>query len=472
MRQTTRFRDVVHILCWESVFAVAFDAWVSPAYLSGLAGELKISVGLLSVVAAIPWIGASGQILGVWSFDKCTSVKWYVLGMAGLGRAFWLIPLVLSLYWGSQSYYYGAVFPAATWFVITATCASLSSLISCASMNAWMYWVKILLPNKFQGRFFGYRQRFTTAAVILTNLVAATLVDWKPQGYHVGLGLLCTLALLSGLISILLNSKVHDVPVERPSNEHPRSLKELFGTPFKDRGFRKFLLYGVAFNGSLQFAGSYFPYYFTKELHLPMSYFALWSGIASLGCFLASNYWGRRIDKTGLPFEVLRITSLAIALAPLVYLIKSPEIIKIIAPLEYLFSGLAWSGFLLAQTKILLRLSPIGDSAAYFSVYATLCGLSGAIFTFLGGQLVQVLVARGEFRLFWLIATVMRLLMMQLSLTESEPKGNGNKKFSFIRGWSASASKVPPLLQAEEELLQTEEKPKISIREPLSLPEA
>ncbi|MEO5970186.1 MAG: MFS transporter [Bdellovibrionia bacterium] len=281
--------------------------------------------------------------------------------------------------------------------------------------------------------------------------------------YHLGLGLLCCLALLSGFISVLLNSRVHDVPVERMPNEQSRSFRELFRTPFKDPGFRKFLLYGVAFNGSLQFAGSYFPYYFTKELHLPMSYFALWSGIASLGCFLTSNYWGRRIDKTGVPFEVLRITSFAIAVAPLVYLIKSPEIIKIVAPIEYLFSGLAWSGFLLAQTKILLRLSPMGDSAAYFSVYATLCGLSGAIFTFLGGQLVEFLIARGEFRSFWLIAAVMRLLMMQLKLTETLP--NEGKKISLSGRLFKTSDGEPALLQAEE-------KPNGSVREPLRLPEA
>ncbi|MEO5970084.1 MAG: hypothetical protein ABIQ95_09165, partial [Bdellovibrionia bacterium] len=214
MEKTTRFRQIVGILCWESIFGVAYDAWISPSYLSGLAGELKISLSLLSVVAAIPWIGASGQILGVWAFDHCTSVKWYVLGLAGLGRVLWFIPLGLGMYWGSQSYYHGIPFPADTWFIIASICACLSTTIIAASNSAWMYWVKILLPSKFQGRFFGYRQRFTMAAVILANLVAMPLVDWAPGGYHLGLGLLCTLALLSGTLSVTLNSKVHDVPVE------------------------------------------------------------------------------------------------------------------------------------------------------------------------------------------------------------------------------------------------------------------
>lgn len=428
MSNSPRFREVVGILCWESVFSVAFDAWVSPAYLSGLAGELKIGVGLLSVVAAIPWVGASGQILGVWAFDKSTSVKWYVLGMAGLGRAFWLIPLGLGIYWGSQRYYHEIPFPAATWFVIAAICACISSMIVGASMNAWMYWVKRILPNKFQGRFFGYRQRFTTAAVILTNLVAVALVDWSPQGYRVGLGLLCFLALLSGALSIALNAKVHDVPHERTPQSQTRSLRDLFARPLKDRKFRNFLLFGVAFNGALQFSGSYFPYYFTRELHIPMSYFALWSGIASLGCFLTSNFWGKRIDKTGVPFDILRFTGAAIALSPLVYLFKSPDLIIILAPIEYLFSGLMWSGFLLAQTKILLRLSPAEDSAAYFSVYATLCGLSGAIFTFLGGQLVQFLIERGQFRYFWLIASILRVLVLMLKVKGTLPDPGQDKE--------------------------------------------
>jgi hypothetical protein len=464
MGKTTRFRKIIGILCWESIFGVAFDAWVSPSYLSGLAGELKISLSLLSVVAAIPWIGASGQILGVWAFDHCTSVKWYVLGLAGLGRALWFIPLGLAIYWGSQSYYNGARFPADAWFIIASICACLSTMIIAASNSAWMYWVKMLLPQKFQGRFFGYRQRFTMAAVILANLVAMPLVDWAPGGYHLGLGLLCSLALVSGILSVSLNAKVHDVPVENISEKRFRSFREIFGLPLKDRAFRKFLLFGVAFNGALQFSASYFPYYFTSELHIPMSYFAFWSGISSLGCFLASNYWGKRIDRTGLPYEVLWYTSLAIALAPLLFLFRSSEVIKIIAPLEYLFSGLVWSGFLLAQTKILLRLSPKGNSAVYFSVYATLCGLSGAIFTFLGGQLVQFLMNRGEFRLFWLFGSALRLFVLQLRLTDDLPNRKPHNNFWWLfsnRSYSLEEASLQSDRKLEDRIREKERQPEM-----------
>jgi MFS family permease len=86
-----------------------------------------------------------------------------------------------------------------------------------------------------------------------------------------------------------------------------------------------------------------------------------------------------------------------------------------IAPIEYFIYGLAWSGFMLAQTKLLLKMSPNNSSnecAAYFSIYATVSGISGAIFTFLGGQLVQQLSESGGFKILWILGFVTRIAIL------------------------------------------------------------
>jgi hypothetical protein len=132
--------------------------------------------------------------------------------------------------------------------------------------------------------------------------------------------------------------------------------------------------------------------------------------------------------------------------------VKNPNLVKLIAPVEYLCSGLAWAGFLLAQTKILLRLSPERDSAAYFSVYATLCGLSGAVFTFLGGQVVQVLVGYGEFRMFWLLSTVVRVFALLLCPTETIALMETNEEPSETWSYSLAPVILPPDSQSERRL--------------------
>ncbi|MFZ9596751.1 MAG: MFS transporter [Bdellovibrionia bacterium] len=420
------FRRVIHFLCWESVFAVAFEAWMSPALLSGLAGQLHLKVEYLSWIAAIPWIGSVGQILGVVAFQRSRSVKTYVLTLAALGRLIWFLPLVAAGFWVSKSWVSqvqadGASvgksleFPVLSWLFLVAVCSCFSSLFNAASMNAWMVWVRHLLPMKFQGRFFGYRQRFTTAAIILANFFAALFVDWTHHGYYLGLVLLCVAALVCGGVSLALNAKVRDVEAESLPMQQARSIGETLKEPFFDPHFRSFLIFGALFNGILQLASSYYPYYFTKALGLPLRSLMIWTALASLGCFFASNFWGRRVDQTGLPYRVLGLNALGIAVSPVLYALGGVSWVQWMAPFEYLLSGLVWAGFLLAQTKILFRLSPSSHaSATYFSVYATLSGLSGGVFTFLGGMLIHFFELHHQFPLFWVLATVLRLLVLAL----------------------------------------------------------
>jgi len=403
-------RKLFHLLWWESIFATAFDTWIHPTFLSGLAGELKIPLGIVSVIAAIPWIGATGQIVGAWAFERSHSVKVYVLGVASLGRALWIFPLLLAAWWGYGSYFLRHPFPVIQWFIWLALSACCSSLLANASANAWMYWMRNLIPSRLQGRFFGTRQQFTTSAFLIGSVIAAYLVGWIPQGYRVGSALLGAFALISGTISIFLHSRVRDFPILRSVEHSRRSLIKILKEPVLDPDFREFLFFGAAFNGVIQLCGSYYPYYFTKELHIPMSTIAFWIGITNLGSFCASNYWGKKVDQSRNLPDILWTTGHVVAFTPLLYFFFNQKgLIQTIAPIEYFLSGLAWSGFALAQTKLLFQLSPPNEGATYFSVYAVVCGLSGAICTFLGGQIAQFFAPWGGFRVLWLLGSVARL---------------------------------------------------------------
>ena len=80
-----------------------------------------------------------------------------------------------------------------------------------------------------------------------------------------------------------------DVPIERVTPGGKRSLYEIFKQPLKDMEFRKLPVFGAAFNGAVQFLNSYFPYYFTNQVHLSLSLIALWIGISNLGCFASAT---------------------------------------------------------------------------------------------------------------------------------------------------------------------------------------
>jgi hypothetical protein len=68
-----------------------------------------------------------------------------------------------------------------------------------------------------------------------------------------------------------------------------------------------------------------------------------------------------------------------------------------------------YSGFVIAQMKLLLKSGTHGPSSSYFSTYAAFCGLSGALCAFLGGQLANLLELHGGFRALWVIGSLARL---------------------------------------------------------------
>ena len=406
---------------------MAFDTWMGPLYLSGLAGELGIGVGWVTLLTSLPWIGSMGQLGGAWFFHRSARYKRYVVTGAGIARSLWTLPLSLALYWGFRSHAGHGAFPTYIWFTVLACSASASSLLGSSSGVAWMSWMKALIPGNFQGRFFGARQRYTMAAIIMANGLATVLVDWSPGGYHAGYAVICVLAILAGACSTLLLSKVPDAETRTLSRAEAgfvlpgvsplassgtRRFCDIYLEPLRDSKFRKVVALGAAFNGSVMMAGPYFPYWFTKELHIPMSSVAYWSILTSIGCFISAALWGQKIDRAGDPRKTLWITGHLIAFAPLPYLVMSTAAIRWIAPFEYFTNGLYWSGYTLSITTLMLWATPKKNNSAYFAVYSAINGLAGALGTLLGGQIAQLLSAHGGFRALFAIAAVTRLSML------------------------------------------------------------
>jgi hypothetical protein len=404
-------RRAFELLCWEGAFAMAYEAWiVGPNYLSGLAGEAGMSAGLVTLLASFVSIGSVGQLIGIWGIwrlDRPAAIRRYTLRLASAARALWLIPWILALYWGLRP----EPFPARAWFVITACTGCGSALLASSSAAAWNSWVRGLVPEGLRGRFFGLRQRYVMAGLILANGLGALWVGWKPGQRYVGYLLLGGLGLVSAACSTWLLSRVPEHASEAASAPaQPGRLSwDMLLEPLRDRRFRRVLLLGALFNGTIQMAGPYFPYFFTREAGIAMGWIAAWSMLTNLGCVLAAVPWGRKLDETGDPLPVLRLCGFFVGLSPLFYLSKSAQWITFIAPLDYFTNGLVWSGYLLGTTALLFEATPEGRNATYFSVYAAASGLAGALGVFVGGQLAVRLEPWGGFRALWVVAAALRV---------------------------------------------------------------
>src|SRR4051812_1698553 len=94
-----KYRTAFRLLFFEGALAMVHDAWTGPTYLSGLAGELHAPVFWVSVLCSAAWIGAVGQLVGAWVYERTPSYKQYAVKLSAASRALWLIPLFMAGFW-------------------------------------------------------------------------------------------------------------------------------------------------------------------------------------------------------------------------------------------------------------------------------------------------------------------------------------------------------------------------------------
>ncbi len=393
---------------------MSYETWFGVVYLSGLAGELGVNVTITSVLLAAPWIGSIGQLIGLWVLFRETSYRSYTLKVAALARACWIVPVFTAAYWGFWTWKVQAPFPVEAWFKLTTVFACLSALLGASSSTAWLSWVKALVPSRFQGRFFGVRQRYVMLTLAAAHFIASYWVGWRPGGSYLGYWMLGLCALVSAGISTFLLAKVEDAPAVKSLTGV--SFWDALKEPWADLPFRNLVIFGAVFNFAVQFVGPFFPYYFTKELHIPMSLVSLWIVLVVAGSFVTSSYWGKRIDHSKDPRGVMFFCSHLISISPLFYLMGSAALVKFIAPFEYFINGIAWSGFNLAIMTLLFQKSSGRNPPFYFSIHVATSGVLGALGNFLGGNLSVVLHEYGGFRACFLLGTILRFAAVYFSI--------------------------------------------------------
>ena len=387
-----------------------YETWFSRSYLSGLAGELGVSVLLVTILTGLPWIGSVGQLLSVSWLNRAASAKRYALTALSIGRSIWILAILLALVPGiSKSH----------WMEWTAMIACIAGVCASTGLVSWQAWIHGVVPAHCRGLFFGVRQSFWMVGIIAANLLGSFLVEWRPGGAYAGYLLLGILGVVAGWISVALLALVPASPTAVATRFEKRD----FLTPLGDLRFRTVLILWPLLNGSLQIMGPFFPYFFTREVGVPMSRIAIWILLGNVGSLMTVGFLGARIDRTGDALEVVRWMGLLLALQPLIYVLPSKGTILWIAPPEYFVNGIANSGLKVAILSLLWSVTPEGKNSLYFCVYEAVTGLFGALGTFAGGFLVKLFQATpalqvhgSAFRGFFVAGAALRVTVLVCGL--------------------------------------------------------
>jgi len=382
------------------------ETWFSRSYLSGLAGELGVSVAIVTILTGLPWIGSIGQLMSAWWLSRAVSAKRYALIAMGVGRSLWLLVMLFALLPGISR---------AHWMMLTAGLACFGAVCSSSGEVAWLAWIQGIVPPQRRGVFFGVRQRFLVIGILGANLLGSIVLGRGARGSFFGYALLGGLGVPAGWISLVLLSMV-------PRSPRPSAVKfgrEEFLRPLRDPRFRVVLVLWPMINCVLQLMGPFFPYFFTSEVGVPMSRIVLWIMLGNVGSLLTVRFFGARIDRTGNALEVLLWMGLLLSASPLAYVLPSKAHISWIAPPEHFISGIANGALKVAILSLLWGVTPEERNSLYFCVYTAFEGACGALGTFAGGALIRFLqvtprlaINGSAFRAFFVAGATLRALVI------------------------------------------------------------
>lgn len=429
----------------DSVFSTLFAGTTGDVLLSNFMvglGATSVEIGLLSAIAMVTNFL---QPIGAYLADRTTSRRRFSLQLFLPSRLLWLI-LVGGIFWfgthRTESHH------LVQW---TLALVLVTHILGALGSPSWVSWMAVLVPQRLRGRYFGLRNSVSS----LTNLIGIPLlgliVSTWGGGTLQGYGVVLTLGVLAGLISLGIQFFKADVNpqavggefvVSPNSTRQPQWLAAL--SVLKNPNYFRFLVYYGLFMFSVSLSAPFFNVYMLKDLGLDVSWVTIYSSLVAGANLVMLVVWGKLADRIG-NRPVLVVVGILIATIPLLWLGAGTDSISVLVwlPLLHLLMGGAWSAMDLCNNNIQMAIAPAHQSSSYFAMAAAVGGLFGALGTTAGGFLAQSACFGGLPGLFALSA-VLRLVALLPLVFVREPRSRSLETL-FSRSLPRLADKTPKL---------------------------
>jgi MFS family permease len=406
----------------DGIFSTIFSCVTADVLLSNFLLELGATSVEIGFLAAIPMLANFLQPVGAYLADRTTSRRWYNLQVVSPSRLLWLILVLGIVGFGIR------LFETHQLIQWTLLIALVTHLCGALGSPSWVSWMAVLVPQRLRGRYFGLRNSASNLTNFLCVPLLGIMVSHWQGGIIQGYGLVLTLAVLAGVISLSFQLLMADVNPQANSEEGHLSLElvpqppsSVFVSLFKDINFLKYLLhYGLwmfAVNLSLPF----FNVYLLKDLGLDISWVTLYSSLTAGANVLMLLIWGKLADRIG-NRPILITVGILVASIPLFWLGIGADLCSIWLwlPLLYLLSGSTWSAIDLCSNNLQMAIAPHRQPSSYFAIAAAVSGLGGALGTTAGGFLAQSASLGGMNGLF-VLSAFLRLVALLPLIFVKEP---------------------------------------------------
>lgn len=442
----------------DGVFATIFSNITGGVLLSNFLVELQATPVQIGLLASIPMLTNLLQPLGAYWADCTTSRRLYGLWVYGISRLLWLL-LAVAIIVFSWHPVQPQQLVVATLAVILAT-----HVLGAIGSASWLSWLATLVPQRLRGRYFGFRNSTCSLTSFVTLPLLGIVVSGWTGGSIQGFGIVVTVGVIAGVISLGFQSRMTDVNPQayRPVTGKPFSINSATVAPAPENSvteiipsgsieeseskssnlnstakllpetahhsmlnnshFRLFLLFFSVWGFGVNLSGPFFNLYLLDNLALDLGWVTLYNAMGAGANLLMLLFWGKLADRIG-NRPILLLDGVLVAVTPLLWLGTDATSVSVWLwfPLLHLLGGGTMAAIDLCINNLQLAIAPVQHHTKYFAMTAAIGGVAGAMGALVGGWLAQLTDADGMTRLFAL-SSVLQLVALVPLVWLQEPQ--------------------------------------------------
>lgn len=293
------------------------------------------------------------------------------------------------------------------------TCVILASAAVQIVTPIYNEWLAEMIPPTSRGWYFSRRNALAAGIGAAVSMGGSFLFDAFADSNQLKVGFTVIFS-LGGMFAI--TSMYFFMQMTERERANPLELTVSAGlrammAPFRDRDFRKVLVFLTFFIFAQAFAGNFYAAYAFEELHMSMRLLSVTAIAHATGNIASIRIWGYLADKYGNK-PLLVILGLGIAVTPIQWQMLTPgQDLRnaIILGVGHIFAGMFWGGISVCQFNLLLATAKEEDRANYIGAGLALSSLVGAVSPYLGSEMMHWMrfAYNAERAYFWLFVSTM-----------------------------------------------------------------
>jgi MFS family permease len=366
------------LVLYDALASEAMATLTTGVFLAGFLVQLGASNLAIGMLAAVPFAVQFLQLPAVVLVERLRARRRICTWAAGIGRSFLVVAAITP--------FLGARVAIVMLVVAIALYQAMAAIAGCA----WNSWMRDLVPETDFGRFFGRRAMATTTLATVVALLGGVLIDsWKrhvPGDPALGYSALFGASAAFGFFGVWLLSITPEQPM--PPATQVIHISTLLLTPFRDRNFRRLMVFLSSWNFAANLAAPFFAVYMLRTLGYSMTTVIALTMASQVSNVAALGLWGNLIDRFSNK-AVLRISAPLFLACTLAWTLTGlawvgPATIYLLVVIHVLM-GIATAGVALASGNIVMKLSPAGQATAFLAASSVVVASCGAVAPIIGG---------------------------------------------------------------------------------------